>query len=211
MRKDEYIREVVSHIDNKKAKREVEKELSAHIDDRISYYTDAGWDEETANEKAMEHMGEPEKQAEQLGKVHNNKSKNVILAVLNPISLAIFNLLWFLLGNILNDVSSDWIFIIWTAAYIILCVVQFIIGKRVMTAVDSKEQVHYVIIWSVVVAVVLSFNPVSGTLMFYYAWGITETYGFDYSGILTWVIGLFYIILPIISQTFGLINNRKED
>ena len=45
MRKEEYINEVISKIENKKAKAEVEKELSNHIDDRISYYTDAGWDE----------------------------------------------------------------------------------------------------------------------------------------------------------------------
>ena len=73
MRKEEYIREVVSRIKNKKAKAEVEKELSNHIDDRISYYTDAGWDEATATEKAMEHMGEAESVAEKMGKIHNKK------------------------------------------------------------------------------------------------------------------------------------------
>ena len=73
MKRDEYISAVISQIQNKKARTEVERELSAHIDDRISYYTDAGWDEETANEKAMEHMGEPEKVSEEMGKIHNKK------------------------------------------------------------------------------------------------------------------------------------------
>ena len=70
MRKDEYISAVISQIQNKKARAEVEREISAHIDDRISYYTDAGWDEETANEKAVEHMGEPEKIGEQMSRLH---------------------------------------------------------------------------------------------------------------------------------------------
>ncbi len=70
MRKDEYIQEVISRIENKKAKAEVEREISAHIDDRISYYTDAGWDEETANEKAMEHMGDAKEISQKLGMIH---------------------------------------------------------------------------------------------------------------------------------------------
>ena len=83
MRKEEYINEVISKIENKKARREVEKELSAHIDDRISYYTDAGWDEETANEKTMEHMGEPKKVSEEMGKLHNKRLKTFLKILLS--------------------------------------------------------------------------------------------------------------------------------
>ncbi len=82
MRKDEYINEVISKIENKKARREVEKELSAHIDDRISYYTDAGWDEETANEKAMEHMGKAEEVAEEMGKLHISSKEKCYRALI---------------------------------------------------------------------------------------------------------------------------------
>jgi len=81
MRKEEYINEVISKIENKKARREVEKELSAHIDDRILYYTDAGYDEQTATEKAMEHMGKAEDIAEKMGKIHNRKKKVIIIVV----------------------------------------------------------------------------------------------------------------------------------
>ena len=80
MRKDEYINEVISKIENKKARREVEKELSAHIDDRISYYTDAGYDEETANEKSIAHMGEPKKVGIQMAKLHK-KNKLAVVAI----------------------------------------------------------------------------------------------------------------------------------
>ncbi|MBE6836213.1 MAG: hypothetical protein E7515_08215 [Ruminococcaceae bacterium] len=81
MRKEEYIQEVISRIENKRAKQEVEKELSAHIDDRISYYTDAGYDEETANIKAMEHMGSPEKVSEEMEKLHKDRRRWAFIAL----------------------------------------------------------------------------------------------------------------------------------
>lgn len=70
MRKEEYIDLVISKIENKKARREIEKELSVHIDDRISYYVDAGYDEQTAIEKAVEHMGKPEIVADKMALLH---------------------------------------------------------------------------------------------------------------------------------------------
>jgi hypothetical protein len=70
----------------------VERELSAHIDDRVSYYVDAGWDEETANEKAMEHMGNAEDIAEKMSKVHNKVNRFVMLVI----SMSIFGLYFIL-------------------------------------------------------------------------------------------------------------------
>ena len=89
MRKEEYINEVISKIENKKARREVEKELSAHIDDRISYYTDAGYDEETANIKAMEHMGEPENVGVQMASLYK-KLRWYEYSVLLPLLFFLF-------------------------------------------------------------------------------------------------------------------------
>ncbi len=87
MKKDEYIQEVISRIENKKARTEVEREISAHIDDRISYYTDAGWDEETANEKAIEHMGEPWQVAIQMSRLHKGIKGGELFAMLLPLGL----------------------------------------------------------------------------------------------------------------------------
>ncbi len=104
MRKDEYIQEVISRIENKKAKAEVEKELSNHIDDRISYYTDAGWDEETANEKAMEHMGAPEKVSEEMGKLHISKKGKIYHALLGLLCLyTAIHYIWLVLTFVMND------------------------------------------------------------------------------------------------------------
>ena len=107
MRKEEYIQEIISRIENKKAKQEVEKELSAHIDDRISYYTDAGWDEETANEKAMEHMGEPEKVSEEMGKLHDENYSKAFIALIVSIAItAIASVIIILTGYF--DISWEW-------------------------------------------------------------------------------------------------------
>ena len=92
MRKEEYIQEVISRIENKRAKIEVEKELSAHIDDRISYYTDAGWDKETANEKALEHMGEAKEIGEQMALVH---SKIKFYSYFSLLPLVLFSFITF--------------------------------------------------------------------------------------------------------------------
>ncbi len=43
MRKEEYIATAVSKITNKKAKRETEKELAAHIDELIDRYVNSGY------------------------------------------------------------------------------------------------------------------------------------------------------------------------
>jgi len=211
MRKDEYINEVISKIENKKARREVEKELSAHIDDRISYYTDAGYDEQTATEKAMEHMGNPDEQAEQLGKIHNTATKNIILAILNPISLLALNMvLGFIVGYNLLGLYINYELYTWTAFYIVFCVVQFFVGKRFMTPVEKGfRPVFSVIKWSVIATALLMTNMLTNTLMFWFAWEMTESFGF--SGVPTLTIGIVYILLPIVSLTVGLINNRKDD
>ncbi len=97
MRKEDYIREVVSRIKNKKAKAEVEKELSNHIDDRISYYTDAGYDEQSANEKALAHMGEPRHVGAQMAKLHPSVGAFLWIAfaylMLNSFIVLVFSIL----------------------------------------------------------------------------------------------------------------------
>ncbi|MGN0519338.1 MAG: permease prefix domain 1-containing protein [Candidatus Fimenecus sp.] len=60
MNKDEYVVKAVSKIKNVNAKIEVSTELESHIADRIQYYKEIGYDEETAAQKAVEHMGDPE-------------------------------------------------------------------------------------------------------------------------------------------------------
>lgn len=97
MKKEEYIAEVISLVKNKTTKREIQKELEAHIEDRISYYTDAGYDEEYATCKAVEKMGEPKAVAKSMEKLHNN-SIYIILTV-------VF-LLLYIGGMVVADIKS---------------------------------------------------------------------------------------------------------
>ncbi len=79
MKKFAYIAAIVSKIDSKKEKWEIEKELAAHIDELMDFYINNGMSEEDAEEKAVEEMGPPETVSEELAKLHNiNVRENVL-------------------------------------------------------------------------------------------------------------------------------------
>lgn len=86
-----YIYRAVYSINGNKNKSIVSKELENHIADRIEYFTDMGYDRDTAEQMALERMGDPEKISLELAKVHNQN--NIIIYVVMAI---IFSLnLWF--------------------------------------------------------------------------------------------------------------------
>ena len=70
MRKEEYIATAVSKITNKKAKRETEKELAAHIDELIDRYVNSGYTAPEAEERAVADMGDSEKVSQEMGKLY---------------------------------------------------------------------------------------------------------------------------------------------
>ncbi len=70
MRKEEYIATAVSKITNKKAKRETEKELAAHIDELIDRYVNSGYTAAEAEKKAVSDMGDSEKVSQEMGKLY---------------------------------------------------------------------------------------------------------------------------------------------
>lgn len=86
-----YIYRAVYSINGSKNKSIVSKELENHIADRIEYFTDMGYDRDTAEQMALERMGDPEKISLELSKVHNQN--NIYIYVVMAI---IFSLnLWF--------------------------------------------------------------------------------------------------------------------
>lgn len=93
---DDYVNQVISHIKSKSVRMDVKRELEAHINDRIDYYTDAGYDMDFAAENAIKRMGEPEKVAQSLKKIHNN-TLYILLSLL-------FTLLY-IVGLIIADVK----------------------------------------------------------------------------------------------------------
>ena len=54
------------------------RELEDHIEDEISFYTDAGCEREKAENMAMSRMGAPEKMARELGRLHRNLPGRVL-------------------------------------------------------------------------------------------------------------------------------------
>lgn len=72
MERKEYLDKATSKIFNYKAKKEVGQELSAHIDDRRESFAHIESDEQSAEERAVESMGDAELIYEELGELHNN-------------------------------------------------------------------------------------------------------------------------------------------
>lgn len=73
MKREDYINEVTALIKNKTVKKEIRKEIEAHIDDRMEYYLNAGYGEEESTAKAIERMGSPTEVAKDFEKLHNNE------------------------------------------------------------------------------------------------------------------------------------------
>lgn len=71
MTRDKYIELACAKIKGKYIRNEVAQELSDHIDDRIEYYREAGYVDEIASQKALEHMGDAETVSNSISKLHN--------------------------------------------------------------------------------------------------------------------------------------------
>jgi hypothetical protein len=72
MKKEEYLRKALLLVSNPYTKAQVQRELEDHIEDEISFYTDAGHEREKAENMAMSRMGAPEEMARELGRLHLN-------------------------------------------------------------------------------------------------------------------------------------------
>ena len=96
MNKQEYIEKVLWQIDGKAYLNEIKAELENHIEDRKEYYTNAGYDNEIAEEKAVAHMGSAEDIGEEMNMLYNYKKHKIISIV--GFSLLIISLpfQWFL-------------------------------------------------------------------------------------------------------------------
>lgn len=95
MDKNEYINKVLAHISNRAFVNTIKTELENHIADREEYYTEIGYDTKTAEQKAMEHMGDADTVGEEMNMLHNYK-KHKIISIAGLIMFAfLFMILWF--------------------------------------------------------------------------------------------------------------------
>lgn len=111
MKKEEYLRKALLLVSNPYTKAQVQRELEDHIEDEISFYTDAGHEREKAENMAMSRMGAPEKMARELGRLHRNLPGRMLgfSALAACVGLSVlygFNSQW---SYSLYDVMPDWL------------------------------------------------------------------------------------------------------
>lgn len=106
MKKEEFIQDVLKHIQNKAFVNTIRQEIEGHIDDREMYYIECGYDSDTAQQKAIEHMGNADKIGEEMNILHNYKKHKIICII--GLVIFILNLLFvrYLSSLIFNDYIS---------------------------------------------------------------------------------------------------------
>lgn len=82
MTRDEYVESIVSQIDDKAAREEFRHEIEAHLDDRITFYTDAGYDYDYALDKAIGRMGDTATIGAQMNNLYDTSTVNGLIWVL---------------------------------------------------------------------------------------------------------------------------------
>lgn len=100
---NDYIKDATSKIFDTKEKHKVEAELNDHMFKHKEFYEEIGYDAETAEEMAVEKMGDGIEIAEQLGTLHNDfytPAPDIIAAV---IWLAILGGVYYLLNKYIFD------------------------------------------------------------------------------------------------------------
>lgn len=99
MNKKDYLDKIVSKIYNWQSKIYVKTEIEEHINTNIEKYKEIGYDDETAEEKAIELMGDDEIVAQQLGAVHNQRKKPALAIILLVLWFAVLAGAYFLLNK----------------------------------------------------------------------------------------------------------------
>lgn len=111
MKKEEYLRKALLLVSNPYTKAQVQRELEDHIEDDISFYTDAGYEREKAENMAMSRMGAPEEMARELGRLHRNLPGRVLGFSALAACVGLSMLYWFSdqWSYSLYDIMPDWL------------------------------------------------------------------------------------------------------
>ncbi|MBQ8575532.1 MAG: hypothetical protein IJ447_05750 [Clostridia bacterium] len=78
---DDYLNVVKLNIKNKKLHAPICAELESHLQDSADFYVEIGYDEATANEKALADMGEPAVVGESMAKLHKLSAGQILASV----------------------------------------------------------------------------------------------------------------------------------
>lgn len=117
MKKEEYIESVLKHIQNKAFINTIANELDEHIDNRQAYYQDCGYDNDTALQKAVEHMGSPDNIGEQMNRLYSNTKALItgiisLLVYIGGLIFAIMDFFNFAVISLDPDIVYLYVFII---------------------------------------------------------------------------------------------------
>ena len=226
MDRQEYINTILEQIDSKSVKREIEREITAHIDDREQYYREIGYDDETAAQKAMEHMGSPEAAADGFAKVHKKSRRvTVALTVLTLLSSAFVFMCFWLIIIFANGNDSTMGLGIAEAMFLMYVIGLSVIGKRINSQlVCSVAIIDFVILYFfyfLFVIVEFNFNELCSRIVlklaclltgdfdclstFYRVGGITVAPYLTYLSIAFYSVILILLILVTISV--GMLKN----
>lgn len=79
---DEYLNAVTSCIKNKKLREPICTELESHLAEKRDFYIEIGYDEITAEQKAIQDMGSPTAVGENMSKLHKMSGGQIVVTVI---------------------------------------------------------------------------------------------------------------------------------
>ena len=126
MTREEYIESIVSQIDDKAVREEFRRELEAHLDDRIAFYTDAGYDYDYALDKAIGRMGETETVGAQMNNLYNTTKVNKAIWIMATIQ-CVFSVAFSLL---VADYFYSTPYVIFNVSFVLFTVTFFLAAKH---------------------------------------------------------------------------------
>lgn len=136
MNKDDYINDVLKHISNKAFIGSIRQELEGHIDDRILYYEEIGYDTDSSTEKAIAHLGNADKLGEEMNLLHNYK-KHRIISITGLILFALNMLMLYCTHEVLKNFSLE---ISYIAILIYTCISLVISSFVYKFAFEAREK-----------------------------------------------------------------------
>ncbi|MBR2100843.1 MAG: hypothetical protein IJ927_05975 [Eubacterium sp.] len=210
MTREEYIESIISQIDDKYARIEVKNELEAHLDDRIAFYTDAGYDIETSSNKALERMGDSKTVGLQMSNLYSNGKSNSIIWVLTIVYfiLTVLYIVSFMLPEELFDfinipaiLFSSRIFV-FSIAYLLSSKHKTHIPLGLLSAVNIIILLIYFSIFNIVI---FGFDLFAISPILELIEGLTHFAFFRISEFYQEIIGVCKIVLLYITSATGMI------
>ncbi|MCH5298869.1 MAG: hypothetical protein J1E96_03810 [Ruminococcus sp.] len=127
---NEYLDKVSALLKNKRAKAQILPELESHIEEKIDYYREIGYDEEEAQKHALAEMGDPEETALSLNSLHNEKWYKIPFNIITVLILVVIGAILLICPqkfaycdvyyNVVHDVIFDLLSLGIFSAYVVL-------------------------------------------------------------------------------------------